>query len=151
MTFAHCPLCTAATGAAVAVTRFYGVDDLIVGTFIGAFMISTAAWFDKALKRRNKGKEYAKFQYYMVVLATVLTTILSFYFGNLFVGKELFGINRLFLGSLIGTLITMAAFTFHDYLRRTNSDKNFVPFQAIFITFVLLIIINVAFYFGGLI
>ena len=55
---AHCPLCTLATGAAVATARWYGVDDLIVSTFIGGTIISTG--YESRVKQKDGRVEAAR-------------------------------------------------------------------------------------------
>ena len=52
---AHCPLCTGATIVGVGITRSFGLDDSIVGVFVGGMIISTALWFNNVLKKRNIG------------------------------------------------------------------------------------------------
>src|SRR3972149_2519404 len=75
---AHCPLCSAATGAAVVAARYYGVDDLIVSILAGGFLMSTAYWFNNWLLRRNKGKNYLPWQLEILILATFLSTLYTF-------------------------------------------------------------------------
>ena len=50
---AHCPLCTAATIVGVGITRSAGLDDSIIGVFVGAMIISSALWVIKILKKKN--------------------------------------------------------------------------------------------------
>ncbi|HLC39968.1 MAG TPA: hypothetical protein VJJ76_03795 [archaeon] len=139
---AHCPLCTLATGAAVATARWYGVDDLIVSTFIGGTIISTGYWMNNWLNRRSNGKGYLKFQLPILILFSYVTVILSLYFtgflGNTSAQFTLFGIDKLFIGATIGSIATIVAFTLHDALRKQNGNKNYLPFQAIVLAFVLL-------------
>ena len=148
--FAHCPLCTAATGAAVAATRFYGVDDLAVGVFIGGFILSTSFWFDRILRKRNKNNEYIPLQGIVLTLSGLVLTILTFVWGNL-VGSDLpslFGINKLILGTVVGTVVAFGAFEFHKILR-SNLNKNIIPYQGIVFTLFSLILVNIGFYFAG--
>ena len=132
---AHCPLCTLATGAAVAAARWYGVDDLIVSTFIGGVIISTGYWANNWLNKRSKGKGYIKFQLPILVLASYVSVVLTLYFSGLLGNTApqflLFGIDKLFIGATVGSIVTVLAFTLHDALRRHNGNKNYLPFQAI--------------------
>jgi len=140
--FAHCPLCTLATGAAVATARWYGVDDLIVSTFIGGVIISTGYWANNWLNKRSKGKGYVKLQLPILLLVSYLTVVLSLYFSGFFGSTNpnflLFGIDKLFIGATVGSVATVAAFTLHDTLRKRNGNKNYLPFQAIVLAFVFL-------------
>ena len=51
---AHCPLCTTATIIGVGVTRSFGLDDSIVGVFVGAMIVSSALWLNNALKKLKR-------------------------------------------------------------------------------------------------
>ncbi|MBI5332250.1 MAG: hypothetical protein HZB65_01630 [Candidatus Aenigmarchaeota archaeon] len=145
--FAHCPLCTAATGAAVGVARTYGVDDMIVGSLIGAFIISTALWLNNFLIKRNKGKEYIPMQSHMISLASFLLTVAGFYIGGLFnsaMSSYVLGIDKLFLGTLVGTFITLGAYEFHQIIRRRNNNKNYLPLQPVWLVLAFIAVFNIA-------
>ena len=52
LVYAHCPLCTGAVGAAAVTANYYGLDNSIIGIFIGAFAISTGLWFGLKVKKK---------------------------------------------------------------------------------------------------
>lgn len=54
--YAICPLCTVAVGAGVGVSRSLGIDDVIVGLWIGGLLVSSSMWLFEWLK----GKEVVK-------------------------------------------------------------------------------------------
>ncbi len=144
LVYAHCPLCVVATGSLVAASRWYGIDDLIVGTFLGGFVISTTAWFDRILKKRNRNKEHIRYQYPIFILASIALTLITFYsLGLLGTGIPnyiLFGVDKLLIGFLIGSFLTLFAFSFNDLLRKNNGGKNHIPFQVIFLTVIFLLV-----------
>lgn len=146
---AHCPLCTAATGAAVAAARFYGVDDLIVGTFIGGFIISTAFWFNRVLRKKNKGKDYVPFQLEIISLLSFVLTLISFQTAGIVSIETLFGIDRIFMGMLIGSLITLFTSGLNDLIRKNNGNKNYIPFQVISLTLAFLSLSVLGYYLVG--
>ena len=150
---AHCPLCTAATAAAVVAARWYGVDDLIVSTFIGGMIISTGYWAHNWLKKRSKGKGYIKFQLPILVLLSYASIVFTFYsagfLGNTAAKFTLFGVDKLFIGSTIGSIVTIFAFAMHEKLRKYNGNKNYMPFQAIVLALALLALTAGSFYAVG--
>lgn len=150
---AHCPLCTAAMVGAVLITRTYGIDDLIVSIFIGGAIISTAYWANNWLKKRHKGMTYLPWQLAILVLATYMSTIYSLMLTKMLGNPmyQIFGIDKLFIGSTLGTLATIFAFWLHDYLRKRNGNKNYLPFQAIVLAFVLMGMAITGFYVLGMI
>ncbi len=131
---AHCPLCTAAVGSGVAITRFYGIDDSVVGVWIGAFIVSTALWAATKIK-----KEYVPFQNYVLVTVAFLLTVFPFYYGGLIgdLRYTIFGIDKLLLGMITGTLVTIVAFHIGDMIK-----KRVIPFQKIAITLGSLVIVS---------
>ena len=140
---AHCPLCTAATGAAVAVTRWYGLDDSIVGVFVGGMVVATGLWTNNLLKRRNKGKGYLPFQSTIVLLASFLLTIITLYFANLLGPNnpyKIFGVERILFGMAIGIAASFISFKFHDIIRIYNKNRNYLPYQSIMILLLSLVI-----------
>ena len=77
---AHCPLCTAAAGVGIGVARWIGVDDSIVGLFLGAFIVSMGLWFNNLLKKR---KANIPFQGFLIVFASFLLTIIPLYLAGI--------------------------------------------------------------------
>jgi len=150
---AHCPLCAAATGAAVIAARYYGVDDLIVSILAGGFLMSTAYWFNNLLLKRNKGKNYLPWQLEILVLVTFLSTLYTFQLTGLLGNSmfQIYGVDKLVIGLAIGSFITVAAFSLHDYLRKMNGNRNYLPFQAIVLAFALMGLMIVGFYLTGMI
>ena len=144
LTFAHCPLCVAATGSAIAVARFYGVPDLITGTFVGAFIISIGSWVSRILKNR---KHYIPFQQVIITTLSLSLFIMIFLLARLI--TTLF--DEFLIGMLIGLFITYIAFIFNDFLRRRNGNKNYVPFQIILVTITFLLITIFGYYVIGVI
>ena len=144
--FAHCPLCTAATAATVAVGRFYGVDDELMGILIGGFIVSTALWANNACKRR--GWNFLYQQDIALVLAALIMTIAGFQIGGLFTSAVLWSIPRLLTGMLIGTAVTVIGNLIHQYLREVNDGRNYIALQGMSIMLAALLI-ACAFVVGG--
>lgn len=133
-TYAHCPLCTAAVGGGVAITRFYGLDDIIVGVWVGAFIVSTALWFVRALKR-----EYIPFQKVLITLITFVLTAVSFYYTGLLgdLRYRIFGVDKLLLGMVIGSIITYIMPAVSKKIKSLKGRALF-PFQTIVMTLISL-------------
>lgn len=144
---AHCPLCTMATGAAVGVARFYGVDDAIMGVLIGGFVVSSALWANNACKKRGWNFIYA--QGSTIVLLSLVLTIIGFKTGGLLTGAVLFGIPRLLTGMLFGTVASLAGHGVHKYLRHTNDGSNLIPLQGMSIMLASMLVVTAVFA-GGL-
>ncbi len=128
---AHCPLCSAATGAAVVAARFYGVNDAIVGVFIGAFTLSTGLWFSNALKKR--GFVFPA-QSGILSAAGLLITVASLQIAKLFEASEsLLGMPSLLTGLLIGSAVSAVAYSAHQIIRKAYSNRNLIPLQGLIV------------------
>ena len=133
---AHCPLCTAATGTAVMVARFYGVNDSIVGLWLGAFIISTALWMDRVInKNENPGLTV------LLVFLALGLTIIPFYYAGIVSYHMIFGIDRLTLSILIGAILTLLV------LNVAKSLPKKIGYQSIVITLLTLTLVSILFLF----
>ena len=153
--YAHCPLCTAAVGAAAISAKYYGLDVSIIGLLIGAFGVSTGLWIGLKIK-----KDYLKYQLPIIVLASFLLTVIPLlyvdkdmiYLPLLVLGpagsalNKVYWVNKMLFGSVIGALITLVAFFVHDYIKKLNGKVLF-PFQGVVITLVFLVASGVSLYF----
>lgn len=153
--FAHCPLCTAAVGAAAVSAKYYGMDISIIGLLIGAFGISTGLWIGL------KAKRYFKFQLPAIVAASFLLTVIPLmYIGNesIYLPVLLFGqagsllnkvywINKFLMGNIIGALATIFAYFIHISIKKQKGSVLF-PYQGIAFTVAFLAISGIGLYFA---
>ncbi len=139
---AHCPLCTGATIIGVGVTRSFGLDDSLVGVFVGGMIVSSALWVNNILKKRNiAGSQYLRIG--SITLATFVLTLLTFYYAGLFgLGNEyrIFGMERIILGTLSGTMVSLGAFWASNILKQRNEGKTLFPYQTMLLTLIALIL-----------
>ncbi|MBI5391895.1 hypothetical protein HZB00_02740 [Candidatus Woesearchaeota archaeon] len=145
---AHCPLCTAAVGAAAIGAQYYGVDTSIIGIFIGGFAISTGLWVALKLVK----KQYVRFQTAWIALLSFVLTVIplvysvasdAFYVpvflfgepGSLF--NKVYWLNKLLLGSVVGSIATLLSFWIHTTLKSIRGKVLF-PYQGVVLTLTVL-------------
>jgi len=152
---AHCPLCTAAVGAAAVSANYYGLDISIIGLLIGAFGVSTGLWVARMVKR-----QYIGYQTHLIVLLSFLLTVIplmsinneSFYLPLLLFGEigsafnKVYFLNRLLIGSIFGGIISLGALWVHFKLKALKGKVLF-PFQGIVITLLCLFLAGIGLYF----
>ena len=158
---AHCPLCTAAAGAGVAAARFYGVDDSVVGLFLGALIVSSALWFDRMLKKKIDWP----FQQALLVIVSFLLLAVPFYQSDVITdfqmvksmpahhgitglgvfGLSQFGFDKLMFGMIIGSLSVWAAFALSDYIKKKRG-KVLWPYQGFSFMMIVLAILSLLFW-----
>lgn len=143
MIMAHCPLCTGATIIGVGITRSLGLDDSIIGVFVGGMIISTSLWLDNILKKRNIGKGNEKLRLLSLIILTSVLTLATFYYAGLFGrGNEfrIFGIESILVGSFSGGVLSLAAFYYSNHLKNKNGGKALFNYQTMIISLSVLII-----------
>ncbi|MBI1936475.1 hypothetical protein HYS31_08665 [Candidatus Woesearchaeota archaeon] len=144
--YAHCPLCTAAVGAAAVSAKYYGMDVTIIGLLIGAFGVSTGLWIGLKLKK------FFRFQLPLIVAASFLLTVIplmyidksTVYLPLLFFGlagsllNKVYWLNKILFGSIIGGIVTTLAYASHTAIKKVNGKVLF-PFQGIALTLAFLL------------
>jgi hypothetical protein len=140
-----CVICTAAVSAGVGLSRWLGVDDTITGLWIGGLIVSFIIWTVNWLSRKNirffGRKPLIAAGYYMMI-------VWPLYHYNI-IGhplNKLWGIDRLLLGIIIGTVGFIIAILFNEYLKKKNNGRVYFPFQKVVIQIGLLMILSLAMY-----
>ncbi len=143
---AICPVCVVAVGAGVGIAEEFGVDDTIIGLWIGALIIALAWWTLNWFIQKNwsfKGCGSLTFlSYYLLILWPL-------YSGGL-IGKELnvlWGIDKLLLGILLGSILFYLSSAFYFYLKEKNGGRAYFPFQKVAMPLGALAITSAIFYF----
>ncbi len=155
MYLAHCPLCAAGTGLVALGASYFGIDDAIVGIWIGAFAFSLGLVTAKAVKRK-----LIPFQDTLITLAVFFSTVLpalAFFkhyfplyihlfgpYGSFF--NKMYIVKRFLVGSFIGALVVVAAPGINSLIVSFFKGKK-IAFQKLILTFLLLFVFSLVFYF----
>ncbi|MDO8524542.1 MAG: hypothetical protein Q7R99_02850 [bacterium] len=123
-----CAVCTIAVGASVGLARWLKIDDRITGLWVGALIASLIAWTIHYLDKKNirfKGRKI------LTVILWYGLTIVPFFFTGM-IGHPLnkvWGIDRLFFGIVLGTIIFIIANLLLNYLKKKNNGKSYFHLQ----------------------
>lgn len=142
---AVCPVCTVAIGAGLTFLEIWGVDLVLAGIWAGAMTMVMVFWTAKFLNKRRvkNGLWYLlSFVVWYGFLACVYL-LPGFRFGG--AGNTLFGIDKLTLGIVVGSVVLYAAEKWNANLRRKNGGKSYFPFQKVVIPFGALTIVTAIF------
>ncbi len=141
---AFCPLCLVAAGTGVGLSEYLGINDLITGLWLGASLVSLVAWSIKLpIINQIKGR----------LLGTVVI-----YYGSLWyvlkrqrlIGHELnrlYGIDRLILGIIVGSLSFYGFHVLYLYLKKRNNGRPYFAYQKVIMPVSGLLILSVIGYF----
>jgi uncharacterized membrane protein len=148
-----CPICTVTVIAGLGISRLLGIDDLITSLWIGAFILSFSFVTVDWLKKR---KWFASFNSSSVKQFISPTVIVLMYLLVLIPLKlnhsigialnRIWGIDKIILGTFIGSIIFLVGVWADKYQRR-KFKKIFVPFQKVVFPVTGLVILSVIFYF----
>lgn len=143
---AVCPVCVVAVSACVGLSQYLGIDDTISGLWIGGLLISMIIWTIDWLKRKN-----IKFYFRKILVAGLfyVFTIGPLYRSEMIghPANKLWGMDKLLLGIISGSIFFLGAVFLNNYLKKKNNDKVFFPFQKVVVPVVTLGILSGIFYF----
>ena len=142
---AFCPVCVVATGTFLGIFRWLGVDDMIIGLWLGGFILSISMVFNNFLIRRGKK---IKFQLFLILFIFYgLTALFLYKLGGLSPYNKILGIDKIFFGTILGSLLLLFTPYLDRFLRKRNQGKIFISHQKVLVTLVLLITFSFILYF----
>ncbi|MCX6763391.1 MAG: hypothetical protein NTZ97_01490 [Candidatus Moranbacteria bacterium] len=143
---AVCPVCTVAVGAGIGLSRWLGIDDVITGLWIGGLTVSMIMWTINWLNKKKwhfKGREIYSILGYYVIIVLPLYFMKSVWHPL----NTLWGINKLLLGIILGSVFFFAGAVYYNYLKKKNDGHAYFPFQKVAMPILPLIILSLIFYF----
>lgn len=148
ISYAICPVCTIAVGAGLGLSRYFGIDDLVSGVWLGGFLTSfslmTANWLYKKEFFKKMKKNYLNLASFVLY---ILLTFIPLHFAGI-TGhpyNKIVGIDKLLVGSLVGTLVFLASIYLDKKVRKVKGKQLF-NYQKVVFPVVLLAIISLIFY-----
>jgi glutaredoxin-related protein len=144
-TYAMCPVCTAAVGLGLGFSRYFGIDDVITGVWIGGLVVSSIMWFVQILEKRNIKSILSKVLVAISVYGLLgLTLYLLDFIGHPL--NRLWGIDKIVLGIVSGGVVFFLSARLHLYLKKKNNDKIYFPFQKVVFTVGAMLLLTFFFY-----
>ena len=144
--FAVCPICTVTVGAGLALSEYLGIDDTVASVWIGGLLASLSMWTINWLQKKNKTFKFFK---EITWLAYYILTFVGLYFTEAIFkeGNELWGIDKIILGTIAGTIVFIGASEFYQWMKKKNNNHAHFPFEKVVIPAVSLLITSLIFYF----
>lgn len=134
--YAVCPVCTVAVGAGLGLARYFGVDDIVSGVWVGGLVLSSSFWLSDWLKKR-------KFHFLQPITShlSFLISILMYLtvFIPLWIGKTIghpfntiFGIDKLIFGTILGSAAFLVAVFLDKKVRKIYGKQLFIYQKVVF-------------------
>ncbi len=143
--YAVCPVCTVAVVAGLGLSRWLGVDDTVSGVWIGGIILSSSFLFADWLKKKGIKIPYLSL---ISIIFMYLIVFVPLWFGKI-IGhpfNTLWGVDKLILGTLVGSVVFLAA-VFADRKVREIKGKQLFIFQRVIFPVAALAIMSLVFYF----
>lgn len=143
---AFCPICTMAVIGGVGLSRWLKIDDAITGLWIGGVLVSTIGWTINWCKS-HKIEFWARD--ILITIAYYAIVIIPLYYYEI-IGhplNTLWGMDKLILGTAIGSVFFYAAYLQYENIKKKNNGHARFPFQRIIMPVGILIILSAIFYF----
>ncbi len=138
---AVCPICTVAVAGGLGISRWLGIDDAVTGVWIGGLILSSAFWLSDFIRKKNWRVPHPD------LLSTVLFYLLvipPLYWAN-YLGlpnNTLWGVDKVLLGTIIGSIFFLFGMAVDKGLRKINEGKVFVYFQKVIMPVLMLSLIS---------
>ncbi|MDP1696113.1 MAG: hypothetical protein Q8L29_04320 [archaeon] len=140
-----CPICTVAIGAGLGFSRALGIDDSLTGLWIGALIVSSAIWMISWMDKKKIHYLFRKISVFAVFYAAVIWPLYHWNYMGI-PGNELFGMDKILFGTIMGTLIFFFAIFSDKYIKRNNQGKGLIKYQKVIIPLVFLILSSIITY-----
>ena len=144
--FAHCPLCVAGAGAGLTLARLFGIDDSITGIWLAAFLGALSFWSESKIFKLLRVKAIAVKNLLrpIIYIAIFGLTLASFYqFKLVNTLYQIFGIEKLTYGMLLGGVVFYFVDVVNDYLIRRHEGVYFA-YQRIIVSLGSILIVSFA-------
>ena len=141
-TFAVCPLCTFTVGAGIGLGQYCGVNDIVTGLWAGGFIVSMIIFSKDWLQKKSIyfygcGIVIAVIYYASVIIPLYEMGVMGHELN------ELWGIDKILLGMIIGSLTFLIGALLYEFLKKNNNNKAYFPFQKVVMPIAPLIILSV--------
>ena len=133
------PVCAIGIASGLAISRWLGIDDLTLGLWIGALILSFSIQFNIFLGK--KGKSFP-LSFWVIFLGTSALSFLPILKTLLVDPSCIFGIPRVILGSILGALILFIVDKVNLLIIDRHNKKVYFYYQKAIIPIIALIIIS---------
>lgn len=150
---AVCPICTVAVAGGLGLSRYFGIDDSVIGIWSGGLMVSLTLWTVDWLSKRS-WKFLEKVNEKTRIIASFLFWVLLTYpplFATGVIGhpfNTILGIDKLVFGSILG-FVSFLLGVWADKKVRGIKGKQLFNFQKVVFPVLSLTIFSLVLYFWG--
>jgi len=134
------PICAVGIASGLGISRWLGIDDITLGLWIGALILSLSIQFNIFLDKKGKSFPYS---FWIIFLGTwglsflpILKTLTQDPFCNVF------GFPRVICGSILGVLTLFLVDKANNIIINRHNKKVYFYYQRVVIPIIGLIIVS---------
>lgn len=142
-----CGVCTVAVGAALGISRKLGVDDTVVGVWLGALLMLIAFWTMTFCVRRGWKFRWMGALFIVISFSLIIPIYTMDYIS--YGARTILHVDSFLVSVLLGGAIFFFSEVAYMVMKEGNGGHAHFPFEKVVIPVVSLIIASVAFYFGA--
>lgn len=143
--YTACPVCALAVGGCVAFSKRFGIDDTIIGIWVGALLASLVGMTVTLLNRMNIKFIGRKPLIAVSYIALVVWPL--YYKGYLWLpGNTLWGMDKMLLGIVLGIVVFCMGCISYAYVKRANGGHAYFPLQKVVMPIGMLLIMSFIMY-----
>lgn len=141
-----CAVCTVAVAASLEIAHYFGVDDSVVGIWVGAFLALLGywmiVWFEHK-KWRFAGRDF-------LLIALSVAMIGFIYINKLTYDPQpilIFFLDPFLFSVILGAIILILSNRFYQWMKKKNGGHAHFPFEKVAVPVVSLALVSLFFYY----
>lgn len=142
---AVCPICIVAVGIGLGISRWLGIDDTVTGVWIGGLIVATGLWLASWIEKKGWKIPYPKtFSVVLMYAFTIIPLWIEKTIGH--PKNTLWGIDKILLGIIAGSIAFFLSVWIDKSLRKTNNGQVYIYYQKVILPMLLLTLVSFTFY-----
>jgi len=135
------PVCAIGIASGLGISRWLGIDDLTLGLWIGALILSFSVQFNIFLSK--KGKNFP-FSFWVIFLGTWVLSFLPILMNLAqYPSRSICGFPEVICGSVLGVLTLFLVDKANNFIIDKHNKKVYFYYQRVIIPIIGLIIVSV--------
>ena len=140
-----CPVCAVAIAGGLGISRALGVDDSVVGVWLGAILLALSQWTAYFFEKKNIKNIFVKILCYACWYATIIPLYLGPTPKIIFNTNKIIGIDGFLLSILAGSLTLFTSVKVYRFMKEKNGKPHF-PYEKVVLPIVSLFVVSFMFY-----
>lgn len=140
-----CSLCTFAIASGLGLAKYLGVDDTVVGVWVGAALLAMSQWTVYFLEKKKWKNKITVALTYILWYVIIIPLYLGKNPNIIFNQRTILFIDSFLFSVLCGSLSLFVGVELYRYMKEKNGKPHF-PFEKVVLPIVLITLVSCIFY-----